>query len=194
VTLADPDASTETLRATCAEMLNLGDQQERLIEGLLTLATSERGIEQWTAFDLAEVAAKAIEDHSQQAGRRRIRMEADLGAARATGDQSLAECLVSNLVDNAIQHNVDGGVVEVSTGLTDGRAVVCVTNTGPLVPAGEVDRLFQPFQRLGAQRVRPGAGHGLGLAIVRAVAGVHGAAITAHARPEGGLRVDVRFP
>ncbi len=140
------------------------------------------------------MAAKAIEDHGQQADQRRVRVEADLGAAPATGDQSLAECLVSNLVDNAIRHNLDGGVVEVSTGIADGRAVVSVTNTGPLVPLGEVDRLFQPFQRLGAERVRPAAGHGLGLAIVRAIAGVHGAAITAQARPEGGLRIEVTFP
>ncbi len=194
VTLADPDASADTLRTTCEQLLNLGDQQDRLIEGLLTLASSERGIERWAAFDLAEVAAKAIEDHGQQADQRRVRVEADLGAAPATGDQSLAECLVSNLVDNAIRHNLDGGVVEVSTGIADGRAVVSVTNTGPLVPLGEVDRLFQPFQRLGAERVRPAAGHGLGLAIVRAIAGVHGAAITAQARPEGGLRIEVTFP
>ncbi len=194
VTLADPDASTETLRATCEQLLSLGDQQERLIEGLLTLASSERGIERWAAFDLADVAAKAIGDHGEQADRRRVEVGADLSAAPATGDQTLAECLVSNLVDNAIRHNVDGGVVEISTGIADGRAVVCVTNTGPLVPLGEVDRLFQPFQRLGAERVRPAAGHGLGLAIVGAIAGVHGATVTAQARPEGGLRIEVSFP
>jgi signal transduction histidine kinase len=194
VALADPDASAETLRSTCEEMLTLGDQQERLIEGLLTLASSERGVERWEPFDLAEAATKAIEDHGREAGRRGITVDADLSAALVTGDPSLAECLVSNLVDNAIRHNTDGGVVEISTRITDGRAAISVRNTGSLVPAGEVDRLFQPFQRLGAERIRPAVGHGLGLAIVHAIAGVHNATIAAQARPEGGLHIEVIFP
>ena len=56
VALADPDATAPTLRAACEQVLALGDQQERLIEALLTLATSEGGIEQWEPFDLAAVA------------------------------------------------------------------------------------------------------------------------------------------
>ena len=101
---------------------------------------------------------------------------------------------MANLVDNAIRHNRDGGRVEISTAIADGLAVVRVTNTGPLIPPGDVDRLFQPFQRLGTERVRQASGHGLGLAIVRAIAGVHGATLTADARPQGGLTVEVSFP
>jgi signal transduction histidine kinase len=194
VTLSDPDASAETLRSACEELIVLGDQQERLIAGLLTLASSERGVEQWEPFDLADVAAKAVEDHSAQAAREGVSVSVSVGVALTTGDRSLAECLVSNLVDNAVRHNHPGGRVEVWTRTTDGRAVLSVSNTGPVVPAGEVDRLFQPFQRLGAERIRPAAGHGLGLAIVRAVASVHGATVTAQVRPEGGLNVEVRFP
>ncbi len=194
VALADADASAETLRATCQQLLALGEQQERLIEALLTLASSERGIERWEHFDLAELARKAILDREQEAERRGIRIEATLTAAPATGDPSLAESLVANLVDNAIRHNRDGGRVEVATARADGPATLAVGNTGPLIPPGEVDRLFQPFQRLGAERIRHGSGHGLGLAIVRAIAGVHGATVTATARPQGGLDVEVSFP
>ena len=193
VALADQDATAETLRSTCRQLLALGDQQERLIEALLTLASSERGVEQWEPFDLAEIAGKAIVDHRQEAERRGIHVDATLTAAPATGDPSLAESLVANLVDNAIRHNRDGGRVEISTTLTDGLATVSVSNTGTLIPPGEVDRLFQPFQRLGTERTGRASGPGLGLAIVRAIAGVHGATLTANARPEGGLDIEVSF-
>ncbi len=194
VALADPGATAPALRSTCQQLLMLGEQQERLIEALLTLATSERGIERWEPFDLAALAGQVVLDRHQEAERRDIRIHAALSAAPATGDPSLVESLVANLVDNAVRHNRDGGRVEISTAIADGLAVVRVTNTGPLIPPGDVDRLFQPFQRLGTERVRQASGHGLGLAIVRAIAGVHGATLTADARPQGGLTVAVSFP
>jgi signal transduction histidine kinase len=194
VALADPDASAQTLRTTCQELLALGDQQERLIEALLTLASSERGVERWEPFDLAEIAGNVLLNRRQEAGRRGIRVDGDFSAAPATGDPILAESLLVNLVDNAIRHNRDGGWVKVSTTITDGLAVISVSNTGPMILPDEVDRLFQPFQRLGTERMRHASGHGLGLAIVRAITGVHSATLTANARPEGGLDIQVSFP
>src|SRR5207302_9741768 len=100
-----------------------------------------------------------------------------------------------NLVDNAAQHNVPGGWIDVATDTGEGRAIITVTNTGPVIPAGELDRLFQPFQRLDAGRTAGTNGHlGLGLSIVQAIAAAHAAELTAHPRPEGGLQVAVRFP
>ncbi len=192
--LADSDATVQTLRSTCQQVLALGDQQERLIDALLTLASSERGIEQWEPFDLAEIAGKAIMDCRREAERRAIRIDARLTAAPATGDPQLAGSLVANLVDNAIRHNLDGGRVEISTSTTDGQATLVIGNTGAVIPPGEVDRLFQPFQRLGTERVGRAGGNGLGLAIVRAIAGVHGATLTANARPEGGLDIQMSCP
>jgi signal transduction histidine kinase len=194
VALADPDASAAALRSACETALKWGDQQERLIESLLTLASSERGVERWEPFDLADIAGKVILDWHPDAERRGIRVDAALAAAPATGDPALAESLLANLVGNAIRHNLDGGRAEISTGIRDGRAVVTVSNTGPLIPPDEVDRLFQPFQRLGAQRTRQPGGHGLGLAIVRAIVSVHGATLTPAARAEGGLDISVSFP
>ena len=129
-----------------------------------------------------------------EARRRGLRVDATLGAAPATGDRRLAESLVANLVDNALRHNVADGRVEVVTRADGGQAVISVRNTGQPVSAGEVDRLFQPFQRLGSERIRHAGGRGLGLAIVRAIADAHGATLTARARPEGGLDVEVSFP
>ena len=194
VALADPDATAQTLRSACETALKCGDQQERLIGSLLTLASSEGGVERWEAFDLADIGRNVILDRHQEAERRGIHIDAFLGAAPATGDPALAESLLANLVGNAIRHNLDGGWIEVATGMTDGRAVVTVSNTGPLIPPGEVDRLFQPFQQLGSQRARPAGGHGLGLTIVRAIVTVHGATLTPRARPEGGLEITVSFP
>ena len=194
VALADPGATADTLRETCQQVLVLGDQQERLIEALLTLASSERGVEQWEPFDLADIAAQVIDERCPEAERRGIHLQAALTAAPATGDPSLAESLVANLVDNAIRHNIPGGRAEVSTTMTDGRAVIRATNTGTVIPPDELDRLFQPFQQLGHERIRHGDRYGLGLAIVRAIAIAHKATITATARPEGGLDLEVSFP
>jgi signal transduction histidine kinase len=195
VALGDPDASAQTLRSACEKALNWNDQQERLIEALLTLASSERGIERWEPFDLAEIAGTTILERHQEADRRGIRIDANLTAAPATGDPRLAESLIANLVDNAIRHNKDGGQVEIGTGITDdGLAAVSVGNTGLFVPPDEVDRLFQPFQRLGTERLTHARGHGLGLAIVRAIAGVHDATLVAKSRVGGGLHIEVRFP
>jgi signal transduction histidine kinase len=178
-----------TTPARREKALQWNQQQERLIDGLLTLASSERGIEHWEPFDLA---AKAILDRHHDADRRGIRIDAALSAAPATGDPALAESLVANLLGNAIRHNVDGGRIDISTAITDGRAVLTVSNTGPLIPPDEIDGLFQPFQRLGTQRIRA-SGPGLGLAIVSAIVSVHGAALTANARAEGGLDITVSF-
>jgi signal transduction histidine kinase len=120
--LADPDATAQTLRSACQQVLALGDQQERLIEALLTLASSESGIDQRAPFDLAEIAGKAIMDRRREADRRGIRIDAALETATATGDPNLAGSLVENLAGNAIRHNLDGGRVEISTATTDGQA------------------------------------------------------------------------
>jgi signal transduction histidine kinase len=194
VALADPEARAETLRETCQQVLVLGDQQERLIEALLTLASSERGVEEWEPFDLAEVTAKVVADRSLQAAEQSIHVQTAFTTAPATGDPNLVQSLVANLVDNALRHNVPGGRVEVWTTMAAGRASIRIRNTGPVVPQYELDRLFQPFQQLGHERIRHGDGYGLGLAIARAIAIAHKAALTATARSQGGLDIEVSFP
>ena len=194
VALADPEPTVETLRATCEELVELGDQQERLIAALLALASSQRGIGQLECLDLADITRDALLARQEEAERHGIRLRAALAAAPVTGDPSLAESLVANLLDNAIRHNLPGGQAEISTALTTAGAAITVSNTGTLVPPDAVQDLFQPFRQLGTQRTRHGEGHGLGLAIVRAIADAHGAALTARARPAGGLDIQVTFP
>ena len=149
VALGDPDADSATLREACEEVLALGARTERLIDSLLTLASGERGIERTEPFDLADLAARVAQARGEEAAQRDVRLEAKLGPAPAAGDPRLAESLIANLADNALRYNVPGGWAEISTATHDGRVVVSVRNTGPAIPPGEVDRLFQPFQRLG---------------------------------------------
>jgi signal transduction histidine kinase len=123
-----------------------------------------------------------------------LHVEAITQPAILHGDPLLAERLVANLVDNAVRHNIPGGSVQVTTGTSRGRAVLSVASTGPVIPPGQVDRLFQPFQRLSARRASTDTSHGLGLSIVRAIATAHSAAITTKAPPSGGLSINVAFP
>jgi signal transduction histidine kinase len=194
VALADPEPTVETLRATCEELVDLGDQQERLISALLALASSQRGIGKLERLDLADIAEDVLLARQEEAGRHGIRLNAALATAPVTGDPSLTESLVANLLDNAIRHNTPGGQAQISTALTAAGAVVSVGNTGTIIPPDAVEELFQPFRQLSTERTRYGEGHGLGLAIVRAIADAHGAALTARARNEGGLDIEVTFP
>ena len=194
VALADPDASVETWRTTGEELLSLGELQERLITALFTLARSERGIERWESFDLAAIADEVVVSRRQEAERRGVGLQAKIGDAPVAGDPDLVESLTTNLVDNALRHNVAGGRVDVTTGTQAGGAVLTIVNTGPAVPPEDVERFFEPFRRAGADRTRSNDGHGLGLAIVRAVAEAHGATVIAASRLGGGLKVEVRFP
>jgi signal transduction histidine kinase len=194
VALADPEADAATLREACQQVLALGVRTERLIDALLTLATGERGIELREPLDLAGLAARVTQTHGREATDRDVRLDAKLDAAPANGDPRLAESLIANLTDNALRYNRPGGWAEVSTATRDGRAVVSVRNTGPLIPPEAIERLFQPFQRLGTERTQRGDGHGLGLTIVRAIADAHGASVSACPREGGGLLVTVDFP
>jgi signal transduction histidine kinase len=194
VALRDPTPTIESLRASCERVLAAGEQQERLIEALLTLARGDRGIDRRMPVDLAIVAGELLEARQGEAEDRGLRVSAALGPAPMSGDPGLVERLVANLVDNAMRHNLRDGTVEVVTWVKGDRAVLSVTNTGPLIPQGQVERLFEPFRRLGANRTDHSDGFGLGLSIVRAIGTAHSATLDVRARSGGGLAVEVAFP
>jgi signal transduction histidine kinase len=193
VALADPAATAATMRSTCEEVLVTGQEQERLIEALLTLARSQRGLDHRDPFDLAEITTRVLNARSLRAQALALDVTAELGSAPATGDPSLAERLIANLTDNALSYNVPGGQVEVSTGTRNGHAFLLMANTGPPVPAGHIQRLLQPFQRLNPDRADEPGRSGLGLSIVAAIAKAHDAALSVHPGNHGGLSVEVTF-
>jgi len=193
VALSDPRATADSLRAACLGVLAAGEQQERLIEALLTLARSQRGLDRPQPVELSAVAEAALRSRLAEARHRDLAVSAELGAGPVLGDARLAERLVANLLDNALRHNTPGGWIKMTTGTWAGHTVLTVANTGPVIAPAELSRLAEPFTRLGADRTSRD-GLGLGLSIVRAIADAHHARLQAHARPAGGLAIRVRFP
>ncbi|MGW0906976.1 sensor histidine kinase [Streptomyces sp. NPDC002853] len=185
----EPDAREVARIRT--KLISVADDSEHLIEGLLLLATSERGLELREPVALDVIADAVTEGLAERAAERDVTVSLHAEPLTVTGDGVLLDRLVHNLVANAVDYNVKGGRVEVRTG----RDGIEVTNTGPVVPPDTVPHLFEPFRRLQERRHAYGEGAGLGLSIVAAIARAHGAEATAEANGEGGgLSVRVRFP
>jgi signal transduction histidine kinase len=194
VALSDPDANADSLRAAHERILASGDQQEQLIDALLTLSRVQAGAAGRERVDLASIVRDLLAARADEADTRQVRVLPTLVAAPLRGDPRLVERLAANLIDNALRHNEPGGMVVVQTGTRAGHGCLAVSNDGPVVAPEEIERLYEPFERMGAERTHAGQGFGLGLCIVRAVATAHGASLTTEARPNGGLHVEVRFP
>jgi signal transduction histidine kinase len=201
VALDNPQA-VESLRQLGANLLAVNQRHERLIDGLLTLASSEQRITAPTLVNLADIARHVTTESQGAAQNAGVDIRVYLQAAPVAGDPVLLERLTQNLVDNAIRYNLRRhGWITVTTGVDDDSAHLTVENTGPPVPPYEVPSLFEPFRRLSTtERLADSAdgsisrGAGLGLSIVRAVAHAHGGDVHASPREDGGLTVRVRVP
>jgi signal transduction histidine kinase len=194
VALADPDANHASLRAAHQRVLASEQQLEQMIDALLTLTRGQAGLQRRERLDLAALASKALLARESEAQGRDLDVRATLAPAATAGDPRLVERLIANLLDNAIRHNIPKGHVEITTGSRHQHAFLALANSGPTIPAEELPRLLQPFQRLHGTRTSHTNGNGLGLAIVNAIAAAHRATLTAQPRPGGGLTVEVTFP
>lgn len=193
--LSDPTATLESVRATQLRLLEIGAQQERLLEALLTLASSQRGLDHREEVELSAVADTVSLAVRSEAARLGLQLQTRTAPAPTAGNARLIERLVANLVDNAVDYNTPAGRIEIVTGTKTGRAFLSVANTGPVITPDQLDRLFEPFQRLGTDRTRhTNDHHGIGLSIVRAIADAHDATLTARPQPGGGLQIEVSFP
>jgi len=186
----------EVLESAHEEVLRLG----RIVEGLLTLARSDAGEMELRRepADLLEIADQAI--------RRVVREEGSGGASvelattepvPGTFDPGLLEQAVWNLVGNAARFAGPGGEVRVSVAAAGERAHLEVEDSGPGLPAGCEESVFQRFWRGDPSRSQEGggAGTGLGLAIVKAIVEAHGGEVSAGAGPHlGGARFRVFLP
>ena len=193
VTLAKPGRTPAQLEAMAVEVRHAADRAEALIEALLTLARSDRGAGPREPLDVAALAEDALDAAAPAIRAHPVTVQAALEPAPAVGDPVLVERLVTNLIDNAVRHNVLDGWVQVATGTREGMAFIDVANGGPLIPPELVPSLFEPFRRLSDRAGSPD-GTGLGLSIVRSVALAHRGQATARARPAGGLEITVWLP
>jgi signal transduction histidine kinase len=193
VTMAKPAHSTEQLQELVARVRLAVDQSEALIEALLTLARSDRGVGTTELVDLPTAVDDAIDLVGPRAAAKAITIDASLAEAQTVGDRVLLERLVTNLLDNAARYNVAGGWIQVMTRSQPDGVRLTVANSGQEVPAERVPELFEPFRRLN-DRVAAGQGNGLGLSIVQSVVAAHGGQLSARPLPGGGLEVQIGLP
>ncbi|WP_328422488.1 sensor histidine kinase [Streptomyces sp. NBC_00443] len=194
VHLSDPGAPME-LQQLGKTLLATNERSEQLVEGLLLLARSDNQIVERKPVDLAEVAEQAVDQVHAEAQAKGVMIRGEQKPAVVQGNGVLLERIALNLVQNAVRYNIpEGGWVEVTTEIQHGQAVLVVSNTGPVVPAYEIDNLFEPFRRLRTERTGSDKGVGLGLSIVRSVARAHGGHISAEPREGGGLVMRVTLP
>lgn len=194
VQLSDPQASPEVTQLG-RTLLATNERSEQLVEGLLLLARSENELVDRKPVDLGEVVSRVLEQVRDEARRRGVELRGEQGPAFVQGNGVLLERVALNLVQNAVRYNLpEDGWVAVTTQALPGQAVLVVENTGPVVPAYEVDTMFEPFRRLRKERTGSDRGVGLGLSIVRSVARAHGGTVTAEPRQDGGLVMRVTLP
>jgi two-component system sensor histidine kinase VanS len=185
----DRDELLERLQAVNTRAIDL-------TEALLLLSRSDRGNFTREDVDLSLVAEEAAETLLPLAEQRGITLDVTGGATRTSGSAELLLRMVTNLVQNAVVHNLPaGGTVTVHTEAQGDASVVRVENTGHPLPPELVPTLTEPFQR-GTERVRTDehAGVGLGLAIVHSIVRAHDGTLDLVPRPAGGLLVTVRLP
>ncbi|HEY5428808.1 MAG TPA: sensor histidine kinase [Solirubrobacteraceae bacterium] len=108
--------------------------------------------------------------------------------------ETLLTRMVENVIENSVHHNQPHGFINISCENIDEAGRLVVESGGPVLDQDAVAQLAQPFRRLGVERTGSQNGHGLGLSIVAAVADAHGGTLELHARPQGGLRVQITLP
>ena len=190
VAMEVPEAGDD-LRKLGVQLLRVNERNESLIEGLLTLAESDRGLPGKVPVRLDQLADGVLSVHEELAAEHEVSLCRKLTGTWVPGDPVLLERLIANLVTNAIKYNEPGGWVEVEVSGDPAGAVLTVRNSGQHVPAEAVPILFEPFRRLGADRVRGRGGAGLGLAIVRSIVVAHQGTIGVRPWAEGGMELEI---
>jgi signal transduction histidine kinase len=194
VALADPAASAAALRSACQDVLAEERHQEQLLDALLTLARSQRGLDRPKPLDLGEITTDVLRTREPDAAHQGVTVSACIATAPVLGDNDLLRQLATNLIDNALQHNVPHGTLSIHVTSAHDRSTLKIANTGPVIPPDQIGRLLQPFQRLSSRRPANDHGLGLGLPIVAAITRAHHATLAISPGHRGGLDIEVSFP
>ncbi|MFI7025044.1 sensor histidine kinase [Micromonospora sp. NPDC049900] len=183
--------SGEQLELVTGQLLETNERNERLIEGLLALSESDQGLRSRLPQRLDEIVTEVLAAYQDRITTAGVTVSTHLVPRTVMGERVLLERLVTNLIENAIKYNHQGGAISVTVGHNPALTVV---NTGQVVPAEAVAGLFEPFRRLARDRTNQSGGAGLGLAIARSITQAHDGLIAARPAEYGGLRVDVQLP
>jgi len=187
-----PEASRENILQLKGQVLRM----ERLVKDLLNLSA----LETLARIDRkplrpAEMLSALSADYQIMADARHIRMTLDLDHSLVVqGDRRKLNRAFSNILDNAIKYNNEGGRVEVSGGQSATEVVLSVANTGPGIAAEEIPKVFEQFYRVEKSRASRYGGSGLGLAIVKRIIELHGGSVSLESRKEEWTRLTVRLP
>jgi signal transduction histidine kinase len=171
---------------------------DRLIEDLRTLELADAGqlALEFSEVDVSRLMRRVTARFAPRAESRSQKIETlpseNLPAVKA--DLQRLEQVLGNLIDNALRHTPDGGVIRLTANLEGSVIRVMVEDSGPGIPADSIDRIFERFYRLDSGRARAEGGSGLGLAIARKLAEAHGGTLTAENRSEGGARFTLSLP
>ncbi|GAB2943418.1 hypothetical protein GCM10027280_35160 [Micromonospora polyrhachis] len=183
--------SPEKLEVLTEQLLAANERNVRLIEALLVLAESDRGLVSRSELRLDMIVGRMIEDHRVPAADAGLTITSLLQPRTVVGEQALLERLVTNLLQNAIKYNRPGGMIDVRVG---DRPALVVVNTGDDVPVEAVTGLFEPFRRLAGSRIGRSGGVGLGLTIVRSIVQAHDGTVACFSTGHDGLRFEITLP
>ncbi|MFD9700871.1 ATP-binding protein [Lentzea sp. NPDC059081] len=194
VTLANPHADADELRALAERVREVNGSNIETVNALLDLAAVDGGPLVSAPLDLREISSAVVGELRAEAVTARIDLPQPTGHAFAVGDPVLVRQAISNLVRNAVRHNEPGGRATVVLSTQDGKARITVTNTGQPVAGDSLDALVEPFVRGSGRVLTRGSGHGLGLAIVSGVARAHAGRLELHPNRGGGLTAHLDLP
>ncbi|MEU1896555.1 sensor histidine kinase [Streptomyces pristinaespiralis] len=195
VAVAKPEPAAQTV-ALAGRLRTELDRVDHLLDGFLVLARAQHGtLADRTPVPLGRPAREALTARAADIAAKRLTVHDEIRTDTWTrGSPALLSRMVENLLDNAIVHNQEGGWIRISTDHDTAGARLVLTTGGHVLDQERVDRLTQPFERLGADRTGPEGSCGLGLSIVAAIVTAHGGRLTLLARPEGGLCVTAALP
>ncbi|MFZ4895561.1 ATP-binding protein [Plantibacter sp. Mn2098] len=195
VAVRDDELDADGLREVLQRLRLMNDRSIETVEALLDLADLGQRELRVEAVNLADLVEDAVLDVADDAVARDIRVIENVVPMSVLGEPRLVAQVASNLLNNAVRHNHDGGTITVSTSRdASGAPRLTVSNTGSVIPAAALPMLVEPFYRdRGRLAEGPNRSRGLGLAIVDSIVAAHDGTLMMRANPSGGLSVTVTF-
>jgi heavy metal sensor kinase len=186
VTLSQPTRDEAEYREALAAVSQQTARLARLVDDMLVLARADAGGYPVVRadVDLDAIVAQCVRELAPRAASKGIRITSRVEPVSVVADEALLRRMMGNLLTNALTYTPDGGAVDVSMVHRDGAVSIQVSDTGPGIPAGDRERVFERFVRLDPARREGGAG--LGLSIARWIAEAHGGRVEVLSSGEGG--------